>query len=77
MARALKGQSLKPFSSSGLGQFASFWCWAGGIAEVYGFQLTGLVALLMRWFAFNYVMPSRKVMLRGVGDWFFLAFHGQ
>lgn len=76
IARAVKGQSLEPFTYRGVGQSASLGI-GKGIMEVYGVQFTGAIAWLMRWFLFTYFMPSRKVMLRGLGDWLFLAFRQQ
>ena len=76
IARAIKGQPLKPFTYRGLGQSASFGV-GKGIAELHGIQFTGALAWLMRWFFFNYFMPSRMVMLRGLSDWLFLALRGQ
>jgi hypothetical protein len=31
----------------------------------------------MRWFFFDYFMPSRKVMMSMVSDWLYLIFRGQ
>ncbi|GAB3499912.1 NAD(P)/FAD-dependent oxidoreductase [Spirosoma knui] len=71
IARAIKGKSLKPFTYNGLGQSASLGL-GKGITELYGLQFTGGIAWLMRWFFFNYFMPSRRTMIRAVGDWMFL-----
>jgi NADH dehydrogenase len=76
IARAVKGKPLKPFTYKGLGQSASLGL-GKGITELYGIPFTGVIAWLMRWFFFNYFMPSRRVMLRGVGDWLYLATRGK
>ncbi|MBD2705056.1 FAD-dependent oxidoreductase [Spirosoma sp. BT702] len=73
IARAIQGKALKPFTYRGLGQSASLGM-GKGITELYGLQFTGVIAWLMRWFFFNYFMPSRRVMLRGIGDWLSLTF---
>lgn len=73
IARAIRGKALKPFTYSGLGQSASLGM-GKGITELYGLQFTGGLAWLMRWFFFHYFMPSRRVMVQGIGNWFSLAF---
>lgn len=73
MARAIQGKALKPFTYKGLGQSASLGL-GKGITELYGLQFTGGLAWLMRWFFFHYFMPSRRVMVQGIGNWFSLAF---
>lgn len=76
IARAMKGQPLKPFSYWGLGQSASLGL-GKGISELYTVQITGPVAWLMRWFFFHYFMPSRQTMLGAVSDWLYLLVRGQ
>lgn len=73
IALFIKGQPLKPFNYNGLGQCASLGI-GKGIGELYGLQFTGWLAWVMRWFFFNYFMPSRNVMFSAVGDWMFLLF---
>ena len=69
----IKNQPLKVFNYEGLGQCASLGI-GKGIGELYGLQFTGWTAWIMRWFFFNYFMPSRNVMFNAVGDWMFLLF---
>jgi NADH dehydrogenase len=71
IARALLGKPLKPFTYRGLGQAASLGL-GKGISELYGFQITGLLSWIMRWFFFHYFMPSRRCMLNTIGDWLHL-----
>jgi NADH dehydrogenase len=73
IALFIKGQPLKAFDYKGLGQCASLGI-GKGIGELYGLQFTGWTAWIMRWFFFNYFMPSRNVMFNAVGDWMFLLF---
>jgi NADH:quinone reductase (non-electrogenic) len=68
MARAILGQSLKPFTYRGLGQCASLGI-GKGIGELYGIQFTGWIAWIMRWIFFQYFMPSKKTMWREIKDW--------
>ena len=58
---------LKPFTYKGLGQCASLGI-GKGMGELYGIEFTGWIAWMMRWFFFNYFMPSRKVMLNEITD---------
>lgn len=76
IARAIRGQRLKPFSYPGLGQSASLGL-GKGITELYGFQFTGPLAWVMRWFFFHYFMPSRRRMIGAVSDWFYLLLRRQ
>jgi NADH dehydrogenase len=76
IARAVLGKTLKPFTFRGLGEAASLGV-GKGIGELYGFQFTGLLAWVLRWFFFHYFMPSRRVMFQAMGDWLFLAFSGK
>ena len=76
IARAIKGQPLRPFTYPGLGQSASLGL-GKGITELYGIQFTGALAWVMRWFFFHYFMPSRRTMRSAVGDWLFLAVRRQ
>ncbi|UFH54751.1 NAD(P)/FAD-dependent oxidoreductase [Spirosoma sp. KNUC1025] len=76
IARTLHGKALKPFTYKGLGQAASLGL-GKGISELYGFQFTGLLSWVTRWLFFHYFMPSRKLMLKTMGDWLFLAFRRQ
>ncbi|GAB4021151.1 NAD(P)/FAD-dependent oxidoreductase [Spirosoma koreense] len=76
IVRAINGHPLRPFTYKGLGQTASLGI-GKGITELYGFQFTGPIAWLMRWFFFHYFMPSRRLMIRTIGNWFSLLFRGQ
>ena len=76
IARAVKGEMFKPFNYKGLGQSASLGL-NKGITELYGMQFTGVMAWWMRWFFFNYFMPSKKTMLRSMGDWMTLLIWGR
>ena len=76
IARAVQGRALKPFTFRGLGEAASLGV-GKGIGELYGFQFTGMLAWVLRWFFFHYFMPSRRVMFQAMGDWLFLAFWGK
>jgi NADH dehydrogenase len=69
----IKNQPLKVFNYGGLGQCASLGI-GKGIGELYGLQFTGWLAWIMRWFFFNYYMPSRTVMFNAVSDWMFFLF---
>jgi len=71
MARTFLSQSLKAFTYRGLGQCASLGI-GKGMGELYGLPFTGWLAWIIRWFFFQYFMPSRKVMLREIIDWFHL-----
>ncbi|MDQ3682462.1 MAG: FAD-dependent oxidoreductase, partial [Bacteroidota bacterium] len=73
IALFIKSQPLKPFDYGGLGQCASLGI-GKGIGELYGLQFTGWLAWIMRWFFFNYFMPSRTVMFNAISDWMFLLF---
>jgi len=75
IARCIHGKSLKSFGYRGLGQCASLGI-GKGIGELHGFVFTGWIAWIMRWFFFNYFMPSRKVMTREISDWMYLLFTG-
>lgn len=66
----------KPFTFRGLGEAASLGM-GKGIGELYGLQFTGLTAWTLRWFFFHYFMPSKRVMLRSMGDWMYLLFTGK
>lgn len=76
IARAIKGQALRPFTYPGLGQAASLGL-GKGIAELYGIPFTGALAWVMRWFFFLYFMPSRRRMVGALSDWLFLLFRRQ
>lgn len=76
MARAIRQRSLKPFTYRGLGQCASLGI-GKGIGELYGLVFTGWLAWTIRWFFFNYFMPSRTVMIREIDDWMHLLFTGK
>jgi NADH dehydrogenase len=75
IARAIKGRPLKAFAFKGLGQCASLGI-GKGMGELYGIEFTGWFAWIMRWFFFNYFMPSKKVMMREIMDWMHLLFLG-
>ncbi len=76
IANAIKQKPLRPFTYKGLGQCASLGI-GKGMGELYGIEFTGWIAWIIRWFFFNYYMPSRKVMLREVADWIYLLFSGK
>ena len=67
VARALRGRTGKPFRYLGLGQAASFGV-GRGVADLYGFPLTGWVAWLMRVGFFLRFMPSRARAVRVPGE---------
>jgi NADH dehydrogenase len=73
IAKAILSHSLKPFTYKGLGQCASLGI-GKGIGELYGIQFTGWPAWIMRWFFFQYFMPSKKVMWSEITDWIHLFF---
>lgn len=76
IARTLKGKPLKPFTFKGLGQTASLGL-GKGISDLYGIPFTGALAWILRWFFFHYYMPSRRLMVNTIGDWFHLLIRGQ
>lgn len=76
IARAIQGKVLKPFMYKGLGQAASLGM-GKAVGELYGFQFTGMLAWVLRLIFFNYFMPSRRMMMKVIGDWLFLFFKGQ
>ena len=76
ISRAILNQSLKPFTYKGLGQCASLGI-GKGIGELHGIQFTGWLAWIIRWFFFQYFMPSKKVMWREIADWFYLFISGK
>jgi NADH dehydrogenase len=76
IARAILNQPLKHFTYKGLGQCASLGI-GKGVGELYGFQFTGWPAWIMRWFFFQYFMPSKKIMWREIADWFYLFISGK
>jgi len=76
IANTIKQKPLRAFTYKGLGQCASLGI-GKGMGELYGIEFTGWIAWIMRWFFFNYYMPSRKVMLREVADWIYLLFSGK
>ncbi|MDQ0372852.1 NAD(P)/FAD-dependent oxidoreductase [Cellulomonas humilata] len=67
VARALRGRAGRPFRYLGLGQAASFGV-GRGVADLYGFPLTGWVAWLMRVGFFLRFMPSRARALKVPGE---------
>lgn len=67
VAHVLRGRAGKPFRYLGLGQAASFGV-GRGVADLYGFPLTGWVAWLMRVGFFLRFMPSRARALRVPGE---------
>ena len=67
VARTLRGGTGKPFRYLGLGQAASFGV-GRGVADLYGFPLTGWVAWLMRVGFFLRFMPSRARAVRVPGE---------
>ena len=67
VARALRGRAGRPFRYLGLGQAASFGV-GRGVADLYGFPLTGWVAWLMRVGFFLRFMPSRSRAVRVPGE---------
>jgi NADH dehydrogenase len=68
IARMITGKNLRPFTYKGLGQTASLGL-GKGITELYGMQFTGALGWIMRWFFFQYFMPSKRTMLRNISDW--------
>jgi NADH dehydrogenase len=76
VARAIRRKPLRHFAYRGLGQCASLGI-GKGVGEMYGIVFTGWLAWIMRWVVFNYFMPSRKVMIREIGDWLHLLFTGR
>ncbi len=76
IGKAIRQKSLKPFNFKGLGQCASLGI-GKGIGELYGIEFTGWIAWIMRWFFFNYFMPSRSVMVNEIGDWMHLLWVGK
>jgi len=76
IARAVLNQSLKPFTYKGLGQCASLGI-GKGIGELHGIQFTGWLAWIIRWFFFQYFMPSKKVMWREITDWLYFFISGK
>ncbi|MFI5154210.1 MAG: NAD(P)/FAD-dependent oxidoreductase [Chitinophagales bacterium] len=76
IARTIKSKELLSFKFRGLGQCASLGI-GKGMGELYGMVFTGWIAWIMRWFFFDYFMPSRRVMLAMVTDWLHLIFHGR
>jgi NADH dehydrogenase len=69
IARTLRSRHPSPFRFPGLGQGASFGV-GRGAAELYGVQLTGWPAWIARWGFFHWFMPSRRVALRTMREWF-------
>ncbi|KQR17527.1 NAD(P)/FAD-dependent oxidoreductase [Cellulomonas sp. Leaf334] len=67
VAHTLRGRAGKPFRYLGLGQAASFGV-GRGVADLYGFPLTGWVAWLMRVGFFLRFMPSRGRAVRVPGE---------
>jgi NADH dehydrogenase len=67
VARALTGRSARRFRYLGLGQAASFGV-GRGVADLYGFPLTGWVAWVMRVGFFLRFMPSRARAVRVPGE---------
>jgi len=76
IANTIKQKPLHAFTYKGLGQCASLGI-GKGMGEIYGIEFTGWFAWIMRWFFFNYYMPSRKVMLNEIADWMYLLFFGK
>lgn len=76
VARTILRKPLRHFTYRGLGQCASLGI-GKGVGELYGLVFTGWLAWIMRWVVFNYFMPSRKVMIREIGDWLHLLFTGR
>lgn len=73
VARRLRGRPLRPFRFLGLGQAANLGDYKG-IAELYGLQITGFPAKVIRLWFFLYYMPNKRnavqvlfeLVLRGV-----------
>jgi NADH dehydrogenase len=76
IARAIQGQSLRPFTYPGLGQAASLGIGKGAV-ELYGIQFTGWLGWILRLFFFLGFMPSRIQMLRVALDWLILPLFGR
>ncbi len=71
IAAAIQGKQLHIFNYKGLGQCASLGI-GKGMGELHGIAVTGWIAWILRWFVFNYFMPSKKVMWNEISDWLFL-----
>jgi NADH dehydrogenase len=76
IANTIKQKPLHAFTYKGLGQCASMGI-GKGMGELYGIEFTGWIAWIMRWFFFNYYMPSKKIMLKEITDWMYLLFSGK
>lgn len=66
--RSLRGAAPTPFRFPGLGQAASFGV-GSAAAELAGVPLLGWSGWLARWVLFHYYMPSRRVALRTLAEW--------
>lgn len=73
IAASIAGKKLKPFTYRGLGQAASMGV-GKGAAELYGFQFTGWIGWILRFFFFLYFQPSRRQAVRIFIDWLSLPF---
>lgn len=67
LARHLEGRPTRPFAYRGLGQAASFGL-GRSVADIYGVELTGAVAWVLRMGFFLRFMPSRRTAAAVVGD---------
>ena len=71
IALSIKKQPLNSFNDKGLGQCASLGI-GKGTGELHGMQFSGWTAWILRFFFFNYFMPSNRVMLNEIKDWMYL-----
>ena len=76
IARAIQSKPPKRFSYRGLGQSASLG-FGKGASELYGLQITGWLAWILRFFFFMYFVPSRKQAVRLMIDFLSIPFAGR
>jgi hypothetical protein len=58
------------------GGYVSIWAYRSLLKKLRHEISSGDVRI-MRWFFFNYYMPSKKVMFREIADWMHLLFSGR
>ncbi len=73
LARVLSEKSAKKFYFPGLGTAFCVGVGKAGL-ELYNLQFTGWLAYIMRLGFFLYFIPSRRLMLRVLQDWFIFPF---
>lgn len=76
IARSLNARALRHFRFTGMGQAAGLGI-GRGIAELYGIQMTGPLAWLLRLGFFIWFMPSMGQSLRILLDWLLLPLTGR